>query len=268
MWQETVISAFEAFGFVFTDASSGKYTLLFFAERKLMINLISLDDEYQADALMALQEAYLHENIQLIQLWEDIWTTRRSQIIGRVHSLLGLNKRLHGRKTNITEISQVEADIFLEANHIQASARAKHRFALKADGIIVAVACFSGLRLMKNNRSAGYRSAEVIRFASLSGYTVTGGFSKLLKHFIAHSAPNDVMSYADRDWSNGRVYERAGFKLVSATPPTAIYLDRHNMIRYFPHRLPEQENKMGSKVTDSDYIKVFNTGNLKYILYL
>ena len=268
LWQEDVVRAFEAFGIKLSDADSGKYTLLSFDGKNLVINLVSLNNDYEPEELLRLQDLYLQEDVKLIQLWEDIWATRSTQVIGRVKSLLGLNKRIHARKTRVMAISQDQAAVFLEVNHIQASARSKYRFALTAGEEMVAVACFSGLRLMKHSRPAGYRSAEVIRFASLSGFTVTGGFSKLLKHFIAQLAPNDIMSYADRDWSNGRVYEQAGFEQVSVTPPSEIYVHPQSLIRYFPHRLPGQAGIISTDVPDHDFIKVFNTGNLKYIYYL
>ncbi len=260
--------AFEDFGVELSDASTGKYALLSFAGKNLVINLVSLNNDYKPEELIALQQAYLQEGVKFIQLWEDIWATRSVQVTGRVQSLLGLNKRIHARKTSVMAINQEQADVFLEVNHIQASARSKYRFALTADQEMVAVACFSSLRLMKRSRPAGYRSAEVIRFASISGFTVTGGFSKLLKHFIAQLAPDDIMSYADRDWSNGSVYEQAGFEQVSVTPPSEIYVHPQSLIRYFPHRLPGQAGMMSTDVLGQDFIKVFNTGNLKYIYYL
>lgn len=268
LWQEAVVRAFEAFGVEFSDTSSGKYTLLSFAGKNLVINLVSLNNDYKPEELIALQQACLQEGVKLIQLWEDIWATRSIQVMGRVQSLLGLNKRIHARKTSVVAINQQQADVFLEVNHIQGSARSKYRFALIADQEMVAVACFSSLRLMKHNKPEGYRSAEVVRFASLSGFTVIGGFSKVLKHFIAQLAPNDIMSYADRDWSNGSVYEQAGFEQVAVTPPSDIYVHPQSLIRYFPHRLPGQAGPVATDIANCDFIKVFNTGNLKYIYYL
>ncbi len=239
-----------------------QYTLLL-CNNRTIINLISLDNNYDPEALIELQTAYQLKNIQLLQLWEDVWQTRRDQVLGRIKSILGLNVRLHARKGVVTGIDQQQADDFLNANHIQASAKARYKFALKIDEEIVAVACFSNVRFMKTV-STDYRSVELIRFATRIGFTVTGGFTKLLKHFIKIISPNDVMSYADRDWSLGNAYEQSGFKLVGLTPPAQIWLDRKELIRYFPHRLPTQAN---SSLND-DFLRVFNTGNLKYILYL
>ena len=235
-----------------------------------MIHLVSLDSAYQPEELVALQDQFRDNGVFLVHLWEDVWETRSIQVLGRIQSLLGLNKQIHARKTKVTAISQAQADAFLHANHIQASARAKYRYALVADNTIVAVACFSNLRLMRKMGPA-YKSAEVIRFASLIGYTVTGGFSKLMKYFIRHYSPDDIMSYADRDWSNGKVYEQGGFKLVSFTAPSVIYLDREKMVRYFPHRIPGQINGISESAADGEnlkFVKIFNTGNLKYIHYL
>lgn len=240
--------------------TQGPYSLLL-CNKKILLNLLSFDKNYQASALIELQMEYQAKGILLLQLWEDIWYTRRMQVLGRVGSLLGLNKRLHARKAIIKVINQKQADDFLSLHHLQASARAKYKFALFIAGEIVAVACFSSLRPMKRV-SPVYQSAELIRFASLTGYTVTGGFRKLLKHFVQLTCPDDVMSYADRDWSLGDAYAKAGFVLTETTAPTEIWLSKKDFSRCFLHRLP-----VAAISNAKDYLNIFNTGNLKYILY-
>lgn len=262
IWQNSVLLALQDIGLSITHVEHEKYNLLL-CNNRIIINLISLDNDYKAEELIELQSAFQLKNIQLVQLWEDVWQTRQDQVLGRIRSILGLNVRLHGRKGIIKVIDQKQADDFLNANHIQASAKARHKFALEIDGKTIAVACFSNVRFMKAV-SRDYRSVELIRFATLMGFTATGGFTKLLKHFIKMIAPNDVMSYADRDWSLGNAYEQSGFKLVGVTPPAQIWLDKKKLIRYFPHRLPDQVNSC----LNDDFLTIYNTGNLKYILYL
>jgi len=258
IWQNSVWIALQDNGIIARTEIYDRYDLIMIND-KLVINLIPLDNDYSASELIDLQSVYQLKNVVLVQLWEDIWLTRQEQVIGRIKSILGLNKRLHGRKGLVTVIDQTEADDFLIANHIQASAKARYKFALQIDGQTVAVACFSNVRWMKGI-SASYKSVELIRFATRMGYTVTGGFTKLLKHFIKLIQPDDVMSYADRDWSLGNAYELSGFKLVETTPPAKIWLQKEEMIRYFPHRMPD--------LGQDKFAAVFNTGNLKYILYL
>jgi hypothetical protein len=262
LWYRDVLESFSAFGFHLELIEDGAHRRLSFPERNVMVGLLSPELVADAAALVILQEEYKSKGIYLVYLWEDIWRSRMEQVAGRIRSILGLNKRIHGRKTEIIKIDQLAADGFLEQHHLQGTAKAKYRFALRDGDELVAVAAFSNLRYMKKG-GPEYRSAELIRFATRTGYTVTGGFTKLLKHFSEVYAPQDVMSYADRDWSLGRAYEQAGFVLSEVTPPAEIWLDRLTLKRYFAHRLPAGDgHDMGR------YVRIFNTGNLKYMLYL
>lgn len=274
IWQNSVTLALLDAGIDTVNIGHERYDLLR-CNDSVIAHLVPLENDFEPQELIELQAAYQLLGINLVHLWEDIWFTRQKQVIGRIKSLLGLNKRLHGRKGSIVAIDQKQADDFLDHNHIQGTARAKYKFALKIEDRIVAVACFSNTRIMRRI-APDYRSVELIRFATLIGFTVTGGFTKLLKHFIKLVRPNDVMSYADRDWSLGNAYEYSGFQLVSVTPPAQIGLDKEKMIRYFSHRIPNFElnnikpdEESVAKVDENQhFLPVFNTGNLKYILYL
>ncbi|WP_237028667.1 hypothetical protein [Pedobacter steynii] len=271
-WQLNFVAALQEKGIAFKE---GEDRLVLLDKGQVAINMVSLQNNVDPEKLIDLQTDCQKKNIYLVHLWEDIWKTRRNQVLGRIASILGQNKTLHGRKAKVLVINQAEADEFLEENHLQASAKARYKFALDIDGQMVAVALFSGGRPM-NRIAADYRSYELIRFASLIGYTVTGGFSKLLKHFINLVQPNDLMSYADKDWSLGNAYDLSGFKLVKESPAVDIWLNRKDDKRVFTHRLPiplQSAMKEMAKeeqqqfLLENDYIRVFNTGNLKYILY-
>lgn len=236
-----------------------RYSLYAIGHGGLVVNLISIANDYEPDQLVLLQEDFQEKDIQLVHLWEDVWLTRKEQVIGRLKSILGLNIRVHGRKTKVLAITQPQAAEFLNKNHLQSSVNSRYKYALVAGDQMIAVACFSGLRKMKN-RTIPCRSAELVRFANLNGYTVIGGFTKLLQHFIKLHSPDDIMSYADRDWSLGAAYQRSGFKLVDTTPPAVILLNESTLKRLFPHRL---DTSINEKVSG-----IFNTGNLKYILEL
>ena len=66
----------------------------------------------------------------------------------------------------------------------------------------MAVATFSGGRTLKFGDRKNQRSYELIRFATLKEFVVIGGFDKLLKAFCKEHQPDDIMTYADRDWSD------------------------------------------------------------------
>jgi hypothetical protein len=264
LWHRDVLESFSAFNLPVELIENGAVVCLLFEQRNVLISLLSPDHVPDAAALVLLQEDCRSRGFYVVHLWEDIWRSRRNQVVGRIRSILGHNERIHGRKTNVVKIGQEEADDFFEAHHLQGPAKVKYRFALHDGEHLVAVAGFSNLRYMKKG-GPEYRSAELIRFATRTGYTVTGGFTKLLKHFTELYRPHDIMSYADRDWSLGRAYEKAGFVLSEVTPPAEIWLDLLTLKRYFRHRLP-------ADIFDGDaaprFVKIFNTGNLKYMLYL
>jgi hypothetical protein len=237
------------------------FKLLWLHDAKIMINLVPLHHDFSPEVLIDLQAGYHSDNIILIHLWEDVWIRRKQQVLSRLKSLTGVNKRIHGRATSVKKITKELAEKFLERYHLQGSAGGRYHFGLYKDDELLAVSSFSNKRTMKN-RSAVHTSAELIRFATKEGYTVIGGMSKLIKHYVQIAKPNDLMSYADRDWSQGKAYLAAGFQLKAVTAPVRFYLDPQRLQRYSAKQLAERpiENE------HSSYLEIFNTGNLKYVL--
>ncbi len=211
VWQEQLIESLGSVGIVTDTFISGTFFLLKFKDSgQLVLNLISIENEVTAEGLVQLQKEYQALDIQLIQLWEDIWINRPLQVLSRIYSMLGKNRTVHGRKTKVVALTQAEADRFFELNHLQSSAKARHKYALTIEGEIVAAATFSAKRKM-TRKTEGYTSVELIRFANAEGITVQGGLSKLIRHMIRTVLPNDVMTYADLDWSYGKGYAKLGF---------------------------------------------------------
>ena len=274
VWQLDFIKALSDKGIPFTEKEGNE--LVFLDQQQVAIHLVSLTAPGHPADFIALQMQEQEQNRYVVHLWEDIWQSRRDQVLGRIASILGLNKTLHGRKGKIISINQAQADEFLWQHHLQGSAKTKYKFGLLIEGEIAAVALFSAPRPM-TNISPDYRSYELVRFASQIGFTVTGGFSKLLKHFINLVQPNDLMSYADRDWSLGNAYDSSGFKLVNTTEALTMWLDLSDYSRKTRLRLPAalqaslkslEEDAQQQFLIANNYLPVFNTGNLKYILYL
>ena len=118
--------------------------------------------------------------------------------------------------------------------------------------ILVAVASFSGLKTYWRNEKP-CRSAELIRVCNLLNCTVVGGLDKLLKTFIKEINPDDLMTYADRDWSDGHSYQRLGFELIEQTPPQLFWIDPQTFERH------KQPNANGH------FVEIYNAGNLKFL---
>ncbi|MFW0715181.1 hypothetical protein [Pedobacter sp. N23S346] len=228
------------------------FCLLSLGNGKFVVNLVSIKNSFPPDDLIELQEKHKSAEIKLVHLWEDVWLSRPLQVVARIESLLGLNIRIHGRKTKVEKITKPIADQFLDQNHLQGAVNSRYKFGLFEREDLVAVATFSALRSM--NHTENYKSAELIRFAVKSGYSVTGGLSKLISHFSALQKPNDVMTYADRDWSSGEAYTTLGFSSTATIASQQFSLDQN-----FNRSLVKDATLAADAV-------VFNTGSLKFIL--
>ena len=228
-----------------------EFNLLSIHSQSVIVHLVNIDNTFTPNQLIDLQQSYLIKGTKLIHLWEDVWFNKSNQVLGRIASILGLNKRIHGRKTIVQKIDKSIAQPFLNQNHLQGFVSSRHKFGLFEKDELVAVGTFSALRKM--NYEENYKSAELIRFAVKSGYSVIGGLSKLITHFSALYNPDDIMTYADRDWSAGEVYQKLNFIRTDLLNPQFFSLDINR------NRIIIKENSLSSAA-------VFNTGSLKYIL--
>ena len=243
----------------------------FLPQHKLYLHLISLQ-KFQVSNIniyyfQSLSEQQNAQGNRIIHLWEDVWNVQKSLVQSRILSMIGVFKRLNARHCFIERINKPTADIFLSDNHLQGNVKAKFKYGLflKPQYVekylanisitkqLIAVATFSGGRLMTEGDRKDSRSYELIRFASLQGYVVVGGLGKLLKAFVSEHNPDDIMSYADCDWSDGRSYETVGFARIGRIEPHFFLLDIPTFKRY-----SIRENRGNS-------IKIFNAGSIKFI---
>jgi hypothetical protein len=58
---------------------------------------------------------------------------------------------------------------------------------------------------------------ELLRFCNKLNTSVIGGASKLFKHFINNYKYNQIISYADKCWSNGNLYKTLEFNYIKDT---------------------------------------------------
>ena len=286
MWKQEIHKILEINQITFESVQNQSvFDLIFIPQHQLYLHLIDL----QIFQNISLPNNHFQDfsnkiNIQnqrIIHLWEDVYLSKTDLVNSRILTMLGSFTRLHARHCFIERIDKLTADKFLKINHLQGSVNAKFKYGLflkpqyverffgtvvcgdTDNGIkspqpkLIAVATFSGARTMKIGERAGTRSFELIRFATLQNYVVVGGMDKLLKAFIKEHQPDDIMSYADRDWSDGRSYEKLGFTKIENTSPQSFYLNSASQLRFSMNELTKDED-----------LKIFNTGSIKYIKYI
>ena len=195
-----------------------------------------------------------YENKKVIHLDVDVLNNEFPKVLSRIRGLIGLGKRIYARQTVVARIDKKVALDFLIEYHLNTAFAGKYRYGLFYKGELVSVAIFSGGRVMREI-SDNYRSFELIRFCHKAEVTVIGGISKLIKAFIADFSPHDIMTYADKDWSQYSSLQTIGFEEVGKTDCQQYYI--YNGIRM---------SKLESK-EDYDYI-VTNKGSSKLKLYL
>ncbi|WP_231459453.1 hypothetical protein [Pedobacter sp. Leaf132] len=251
-WIDDLRSALNAAGFKFETINEEGYTLIYVMDSAVVLNLINIDSKHIPQTLINIQQSFYSRGLSLIHLWEDVFRNKPLLVLERIKSLAGKNSRIHGRKTRVLKIDKPRADAFLNENHLQGAVSSRHKFGLFFGDELVAVATFSALRKM--NHTENYKSIELIRFAVKAGFSVSGGLSKLLVYIRKNLNPDDIMSYADRDWSAGASYLKLGFEQVSYTNAQTFELDT-NLSR-----------SLSKAVVQNNKATVFNTGSIKFIL--
>ena len=100
---------------------------------------------------------------------------------------------------------------------------------------LVSLMSFSSLRknLGRKDKNGSY---ELLRFCNKVGITVQGGASRLLTHFKTNKNPDEIISYADRRWSEGNMYEKLGMQFIHDTKPNYFYLIQGNRKNRFGFR--------------------------------
>ena len=102
------------------------------------------------------------------------------------------------------------------------------------------------------------------RFCNKLGFSAVGGASKLLKYFIEAYKPSRIVSYADKDWSQGNLYEKLGFKKVYETKPDYKYIDSKSIKRL--HKSKFRKSKTGISESSLNLPKIWDCGKIKYNL--
>ena len=211
------------------------------------------------------------QGYQLIHIFEDEWINQRFIIEDRIKSLLGIyDKRIYARKCETREVDSKTSNEFLETNHLQGKDNASVRYGLYYQGELVSIMTFGKPRFNKKY------DFELIRFASKLGTQVIGGFSKLLKYFERNFSNASIISYADRRFSKGNVYEKSGFTFVENSKPNYFYirkLEKYTRYQCQKHKLKNiLRDKFNPNLSESEnmllngYSRVYDCGNSIYII--
>lgn len=236
-----------------------------------------------------------------VMITQDRWMRAPEAVTSRLLAHLGIFRSIFARDCEVRKISRKEADGFLEKNHSYGGASSRYCYGLflardrvketggslycerPASGTMVAAAEFSNARRwIKEGKEI--RSYEWIRYASLPDTRISGGMGKVLQKFISDIHPDDVMSYADLEWSDGQAYRQLGFIADGKKDPVSFRIDPSDWLRFpirpagpatpppphitLPHGTDSTSRHRTLPCEDTDTLYFRNAGSLKYRLRL
>ena len=281
----TIYKQFEIFNLIKTENKLYNYKLIGLKEIDIVLPDIKLGIEY--DGLIFHSEGLLNEgrvrNVDknyhlnktelclekgytLFHIFEsdnlDIW-------LSMINNRLGFNERIYARKCIIKELKSTEIKDFLNNNHLQGFINSSINLGLYHNNELVSVMTFSKPRF---NKKYDY---ELIRFCNKLNTSVIGSASKLFNYFIKNYNPKSIISYANRRFSNGSIYEKLGFKFLRKTAPNYFYFKPSIRIlmsrnQFQKHKLANLLDKFDENLSESEnmfnngYRRIYDCGNLVY----
>ena len=274
----------------FTDCSFNNRQFIAPLELDILTNTFALEYDsltfhsfgksthYPLNNISENKKVHLHKTdlcekngIQLFRIFSNEWVKNEKIWKSVILSKLGKTQRIYARKCTIKEIDYVTANSFIEDNHLQGNAKQSVRLGLYYNEELVSVMTFGKSRYNKNIEY------ELIRFCSKLNTTIVGGASKLLKYFEINYKPKSIISYANRRWSQGNLYEKLGFTFKHNTDPNYFYFkgndssDLKSRVQFQKHKLKDKLEQFDASLTETEnmfnngYRKIYDCGNKVYI---
>ena len=251
---------------------------IFIPDKKIAIEYNGLywhnENQKDKDYHLLKTESCLKKGIRLIHIFEDEWIRKPEIVKSRLLNIFGKSKyRFYARKCEIREVPVDIEKIFLDKNHIQGYTKSIVCYGLYLNNILISIMSFSNKR-----KSTGYTQIdgdyELLRFCNFKNFSVVGAASKLLKHFIKVYKPNEIISFCDRRWSEGDLYEKLGFTFSHNSIPSYFYIVNGERKHRYGFRKSELIRKYNCPETMSEkefcfqnkWYRIYDCGTKLYIL--
>ena len=198
-------------------------------------------------------KAYAELGIQIIHIFEDEWLEKKEIVKSRICSILGISQtKIYARKCVVKNVDIKTAKKFLTENHIQGYVNFSYSYGLYYNDEIVSLMTFGSMRVNMGRKNVE-GEYELLRFCNRQNTNVIGGASRLLKHFCVDIKPTKIISYADRRWSVGNLYEKLGFSFVRNTQPSYFYIKNQKRINRYRLRKDILVKKYGCKPEETEH---------------
>lgn len=215
----------------------------------------------------------IKKGIHLIHIFEYEWLDidKKEKILNYIKYKLSNNTRIYGRQTEIKEITNKEAVDFCNKYHMQGGINCSINIGCIYNNELIGVMTFGKPRF---NYDEEY---ELIRLCWKPEYNIIGGTEKLFNYFVNKYKPDSIISYCDLTKFTGNVYLRIGFHTQKdwLTKPNYVWVNKSTntvLTRYQTQKsklvsigLGDSEQTEDDIMSNAGYIKIYNSGNIKFV---
>jgi len=212
------------------------------------------------------------QGIQLLHVFEDEWVNKESIVKSIINNKLKLcNNKIFARKCSIKKINDNKiVREFLDNNHIQGFVGSNIKIGLYYNDELVSLMTFIKTRKSIKSNELSY---ELNRFCNKLNTVVIGGAGKLLKYFNDNYTFDEIISFADRRYSDGGLYYKLGFQKIKINKPNYSYISKTHIKRH--HRFNFRKERLNIKDENFDktefeimnergYHRIYDSGNIKF----
>lgn len=156
--------------------------------------------------------------VPFFMIFGDEWKNKQELVKAMIRYRLGKFEgvKLYARKCELRKLTSREVKEFFNRNHLDGNAKCSWAYGLfHSEKLIM---CAS---VRKNFN----KEIEIARLATDYDYSVSGGASRLIKA-IFNNTEHDLVSYSNNRLSSGGIYQKLGFKEITASnAPSYYYTD-------------------------------------------
>ena len=195
--------------------------------------------------------------IDIFHIWEDDWDYKNDIIKSQIRNRLNMNyNSIYARKCEIKEVPTKDVRVFMDENHIQGYVNSNFKIGLYYNDELISIMTFDRFEGRKRMNDCEW---NLNRFCTKRNTSVIGGASKLLNFFISFKKPTRIISYADKDWSSGKLYYKLGFNLLSESKSDYKFVVNSK-------RVHKSNFKKGE--SSLNHMKIWDCGKIKFELVL
>jgi hypothetical protein len=210
--------------------------------------------------------------IQLVHIFENEWNYKRDIVKSIISNLLNTTpSRVFARKCEIRHVTPSDKDVFLADNHLQGPDKSSVKLGLYHTEELVSLMTFR-----KSSRFDKHVEWELMRFCNKRNTVVMGGAARLFKRFIQENSPKSIVSYSDRRYFTGEIYQTLNFTFIQWSPPGYHYIiekykDLKNRMSFQKHKLEKILPSFDPSLTEwenmknNGYDRIWDCGNSKWI---